>query len=176
MVQKTGYNAFSYGLLSLSVGIKTSSIHYHFPSKEHLGEALVRRYRERFAVVLEQIEAKHADAPARIGSYAEQFMQTLRPGGTICLCGMLASDYVTLPESVRREVRAFFAENEAWLTRILEDGRESGAFNFNSDAKDVAATFLSTLEGAMLGARLFDDKSRLRRAIVCWQNFLLVEI
>ena len=40
MVQTNGFNAFSYGGLSRTVGIKTSSIHYHFPNKEDLGEAL----------------------------------------------------------------------------------------------------------------------------------------
>jgi len=176
LVQTNGFNAFSYGHLSEAVGIKTASIHYHFPSKEHLGQALARRYRERFNAVLVQIEAEHPDAPARIEKYTEQFLQTLRQGGKICLCGMLASDYATLPETTRKEVRAFFTENEAWVTRILEQGLESGAFSFKSDARDVASTFLSTLEGAMLDARIFEDESRLQTAIDCWHNVLLSNV
>jgi len=176
LVQTNGFNAFSYGHLSESVGIKTASIHYHFPSKEDLGEALARRYRERFNNVLEQIEVENADAPARLDRYAEQFLLTLRQGGKICLCGMLASDYSTLPEKIRRQTRAFFTENEAWLTKILEQGKKSGAFSFKSDAGDVAITFFSTLEGAMLDARMFEDESRLHRAIDCWRDVLLLNV
>ena len=174
LVQKNGFNAFSYRHLSESVGIKTASIHYHFPSKEDLGEAMARRYRERFNTVLESIEAENSDAVTQIEQYAEQFLKTLRQGGKICLCGMLASDYATLPENARKEVRAFFADNEEWLTRILEQGRKSGAIHFKSEARDVAITFFATLEGAMLDARLFEDENRLKRVIDCWRNILVI--
>lgn len=176
LVQINGFNAFSYRHLSEAVGIKTASIHYHFPGKEDLGEALARRYREQFNDVLKRIEAENSAATARVEQYAEQFLQTLKHGGKICLCGMLASDYATLPEKVRVQIRAFFTENEAWLARILEQGKTSGAFGFESSAEDMAMTFFSMLEGAMLGARMFEDESRLQRAVNCWQNALLIKI
>ena len=48
LAQTRGYNAFSYRDISEVIGIKTSSIHYYFPTKGDLGEALVRRYRDNF--------------------------------------------------------------------------------------------------------------------------------
>jgi len=176
IVQTNGFNAFSYGRLSDAVGIKTASIHYHFPRKEDLGEALAQRYRERFNVVLERIEAENLGAPERIEKYCEQFIQTLKQGGKICLCGMLASDYATLPEKVRKQTRIFFTENEEWLARILDQGRKSGTFNFESEPNDIARTFFSTLQGALIDARMFDDESRLRRAIDCWQKVFLGKV
>ena len=173
LVQTDGFNAFSYGNLSESVGIKTASIHYHFPRKEDMGEALARRYRERFNAVLDRIEAENPGAPERIEKYCEQFIQTLKQGGKICLCGMLASDYATLPEKVRKQTRIFFTENEEWLARILDQGRKSGAFDFDSEPTDIARTFFSTLEGAMIDARMFEDESRLLRAIDCWQKVFI---
>ncbi|MDQ3750355.1 MAG: TetR/AcrR family transcriptional regulator [Acidobacteriota bacterium] len=175
LVQKYGFNAFSYQHLSEAVGIKTASIHYHFPGKENLGVALARRHRERFNAVLEQIEAENADAQTRIEQYAEQFLQTLRQGGKICLCGMLASDYATLPEKVRVQIRAFFTENEAWLTKVLKQGKKNGEFKFKGDAEDLAVAFFSMLEGAMLGARMFGDESRLQQVINCWRTALLIK-
>lgn len=175
LVQQFGFNAFSYRHLSEAVGIKTASIHYHFPGKENLGVALARRHRERFNHVLEQIEADHADAPTRIEQYAEQFLQTLRQGGKICLCGMLASDYATLPEAVRVQIRAFFTENEAWLTKVLKQGKKSGEFKFKCEAEDLAVAFFSMLEGAMLGARMFADENRLQQVINCWRTALLIK-
>src|SRR5256885_1147502 len=38
----------------------------------------------------------------------------------LCLCGMLASDFATLPKPMKDGVRAFFDANEAWLTRVIE--------------------------------------------------------
>ena len=42
----------------------------------------------------------------------------------MCLCGMLAAEYQTLPKPMRDAVIRFFDENEAWLEKVLEQGRE----------------------------------------------------
>ena len=44
----------------------------------------------------------------------------------MCLCGMLAADYETLPTPMREAVIRFFDANEAWLTRVLEEGAAEG--------------------------------------------------
>ena len=41
LVRTQGYAGFSYNDLSLAVGIRKASIHYHFPSKTDLGLALI---------------------------------------------------------------------------------------------------------------------------------------
>lgn len=175
LVQINGYNAFSYAHLAQTVGIKTASIHYHFPSKEFLGIAMVRRYRERFSEVLLAIESDNSGAVKRIEKYGEQFLATFNAGGKICLCGMLASDYETLPDNLRHEVREFFAVNQTWLTRIFEQGKAEGELRFSSEASELASTFLSSLEGSMLGARVFGDENRIRAAIECWQTLLTAQ-
>ncbi len=173
LVQIHGFNAFSYGDLAGIIGITTASIHYHFPTKEDLGEALVRRYREEFNAILETIKTENSDPQTRIEKYAEQFLTCLMPDGKICLCGMLASDYATLPEKMRDHVRAFFSENEAWLAETLEKGKGSGAFVFKSTSADMAMAFFSSLEGGMLDARMFEDDSRLQRIVDCWLESVL---
>ena len=39
VVQSRGYNALSFRELAKEVGIKSASIHYHFPTKGDLGAA-----------------------------------------------------------------------------------------------------------------------------------------
>ena len=46
LVEK-GYNAFSYADISKSIDIKTSSIHYHFPSKVDLCLAIIEVHQQR---------------------------------------------------------------------------------------------------------------------------------
>ena len=46
LVRVRGYNGFSYRDLAEQIGIKTASIHYHFPTKADLGEAMVENERE----------------------------------------------------------------------------------------------------------------------------------
>jgi len=71
----------------------------------------------------------------------------------MCLCGMLASDVATLPKAMRESIAEFFAENQAWLARVLERGGKRGEIRFEGSAVSMAAFFLSSLEGAMLVAR-----------------------
>jgi AcrR family transcriptional regulator len=44
-VQSHGYNALSFRELAKEVGIKSASVHYHFPTKGDLGAALARHVR-----------------------------------------------------------------------------------------------------------------------------------
>ena len=49
----------------------------------------------------------------------------------MCLCGMLAAEYQTLPEPMRDAVIGFFDENEAWVGAVLADGRDDGSLAFD---------------------------------------------
>jgi TetR/AcrR family transcriptional regulator, transcriptional repressor for nem operon len=164
MAQTRGYNAFSFRDLAVEVGIRAPSIHHHFATKADLGRLLMARYRERFAALLAGIEARTADPRRRIRRFVDLFRATLARGDRLCLCGMLATEYATLPASVRDEVRLFFGESEAWLARVIEEGRRTGVFARRGSAAKVASTLFAALEGAMISARTFGDASRLEDA------------
>ena len=44
----------------------------------------------------------------------------------MCMCGILAAEYQTLPEPMRTAVIGFFDENERWLPDVLAGGRRTG--------------------------------------------------
>jgi TetR/AcrR family transcriptional repressor of nem operon len=152
LVQVRGFNAFSYADVALAVGIQKASLHHHFATKADLGRALVGRYRLAFLKSLRAIEADTDDAKERLQRYAGLYGAVLRRK-RMCLCGMLASDVATLPKAMRESIAEFFAENQAWLARVLERGGKRGEIRFEGSAVSMAAFFLSSLEGAMLVAR-----------------------
>jgi TetR/AcrR family transcriptional repressor of nem operon len=160
LVQTRGFNGFSYADVSAEVGITTASLHYHFPGKAELGRALIERYAARFLEALAAISAGAPRAAARLEGYARLYGDVLA-GGRMCLCGMLAAEYETLPPPVQRAIRAFFDANETWLVGVLESGREEGDLSFTGPARDAALQWTSTLEGSMLLARPYGDASRL---------------
>jgi TetR/AcrR family transcriptional regulator, transcriptional repressor for nem operon len=163
LVQTRGYNAFSYRDLAERVGIRTASIHYHFPVKADLGKALMARYHAAVMAALEGIEAAvPTDPPEKLRRYASVLEGVLTCGDRVCLGGMLASDYATLPADLQREVRRFIDANEAWLEGVLASGRNSGVFSFPGEPRSVATGLFSGLEGAMLVARSCDDLERYR--------------
>jgi TetR/AcrR family transcriptional regulator, transcriptional repressor for nem operon len=159
LVQSRGFNAFSYGDIAIKLGITTASLHYHFPGKAQLGRALIARYAQRFTGALAQIDSGTNDAPAKLTGYADLYADALR-GQRMCLCGMLAAEYRTLPKPITDAVVAFFDENETWLERVLEQGRAAHTLRFEGSPRDTARMIISSLEGAMLVGRPYGDPER----------------
>jgi TetR/AcrR family transcriptional regulator, transcriptional repressor for nem operon len=163
LVQSRGYNGFSYADVAAELEITKASLHYHFPGKAELGQALVERYAARFAAALEQIDTAGGDAPAKLGAYTRIYADVLRDK-RMCLCGMLAADHDTLPAPMREAVVRFFDHNIGWLTGVLEQGRAEGSLGVDGSAAAAAQALLGGLEGAMLVARPYGDPSRFHAA------------
>jgi TetR/AcrR family transcriptional regulator, transcriptional repressor for nem operon len=163
LVQSRGFNGFSYADIAGELGISKASLHYHFPGKAELGEALIGRYASRFADALEEIDRRGVDAPRKLDAYARVYAEVLRDG-RMCLCGMLAADYDTLPMAMREAVIRFFDENEAWLAGVLEQGQEEGSLHLNGSVRQAAQALVGGLEGAMLIARPYGDIARFQAA------------
>ena len=161
LVQERGFNGFSYADVAAELRITKPALHYHFSSKAELGEALMARYASRFAQALANIGV--ADAPAKLDGYVRLYLQVLRHR-RMCLCGMLAAEYQTLPAGMQNAVVRFFDQNETWLQRVLEQGHADGSLQLTGSARDAARLIVSGLEGAMLVARPYGDITRFQAA------------
>jgi TetR/AcrR family transcriptional regulator, transcriptional repressor for nem operon len=160
LIMLRGYNGFSYRDLSSLVGVKTSSIHYYFPSKDDLVLEAVNAYSNE---VLNAIHAMNAMLPAdaKLSKYTKLFGKTLGDGDQICLCGMLAADIESLPDNIRRAVQAFFKANESWLTKVLEQGMQERTLAVNGKPEAAARALFAAYQGSVLASRLFHTKARL---------------
>jgi TetR/AcrR family transcriptional repressor of nem operon len=163
LVQVRGFNGFSYADVAAELSVTKASLHYHFPSKADLGEAIIARYAERFADALARIDADGAAAPAKLAAYADLYAEVLRDE-RMCLCGMLAAEYETIPSPIRGAVVRFLDDNEAWLTLVLEQGRREGSLSFVGSTAVLARSIVSGLEGALLIARPYREVERFETA------------
>ena len=159
LVQTRGFNGFSYADIAEALEVTKASLHYHFPSKADLGKRLIERYEETFLALLKAIDATGAAPREKLKRYARIYADVLRDN-RMCLCGMLASDYATLPKPMKEEVTHFFDENEHWLAAVLEQGRKSGGLAFKGSALELARVIVGSLEGAMMLARSYGDAAR----------------
>src|SRR4051794_14174270 len=78
LVQRQGFNAFSYADVSAEVRITKASLHHHFPTKAALGQALITRYKASFLAALEGIDECVGQPPAKLRAYAEIYLSVLR--------------------------------------------------------------------------------------------------
>lgn len=172
LLQERGYNAFSYRDLSRQVGIQTSSIHYYFPTKEDLAKALTVRYRDHFRVALSQIDEQTQNPKTKLELYLRLFTESFKSSNRVCLCSMLATDFANLPEPVQEEIKNLFADNERWLTKVLEAGREQGVLKFEGAPELKAKAIFAALEGATISARTFEDEGRIA-CVTDWLKSIL---
>ena len=125
-------------------GIKSSSVHYHFPKKEDLGSALVERYSERFFSALEKRSAKAKTPADKLKAFTRVYRDALVEDDAICLCGLLGAESGGLPHPLAEGVQNFFNANIDWVANALPD-RLSRA-----ERKKLAATLLANHQGAMM--------------------------
>jgi TetR/AcrR family transcriptional regulator, transcriptional repressor for nem operon len=156
LAQSRGFNGFSYADIAAALKITKASLHYHFATKADLGRALIARYTARFQAALDALEGTPANILRRYVKLYEDVLVRDR----MCMCGMFAAEYSTLPGPMRNELRRFFNKNEEWLARHLEQGRTNGGFEYEGSSVEMARMLTAGLEGAMLLARSFEEPKR----------------
>jgi len=149
-VQSHGYNALSFRELAKEVGIKSASVHYHFPTKGDLGAALARRYTEEGAAYLAELLARSEDVTWCMDKYTEIFRSALANDNRMCLCGIMSAELDDLPTEVRTEVDKFAAMNVGWLAKVLSRAKPSAT---DQDLQEHAMAIFAAIEGAQLVAR-----------------------
>lgn len=149
-IRSVGFNAVSFRDIAEDVGIRSASIHYHFPKKEDLGIGLVERYCERFQAGLDAIDT--TDPAAAMSAFVDLYGDALTVGEEICLCAMLGAETNGLPVSVKHRVRRFFDLNINWLKAF--QARHDLAGRRFSPTEIVAM-----LEGAMIVATVMDSRA-----------------
>src|SRR5258707_6791147 len=89
-IRSAGYGGFSFRDLAAELGIKSASVHHHFPTKAALAAAVVRRYADRFlATVASRPNETGDDA---ISAYRSAFRKALERDWRMCLCALLGAN------------------------------------------------------------------------------------
>ena len=143
-----GYAAFSFRELAFELGIKSASVHYHFPTKVHLGLAVAQSYRERLAADLANIVSLALGAQEAIDSYVALFRQEASSSQRMTFCTMLSADIHQLPPEICAEMRAFYELNLHWLAaRFAQLGLDEDV------QQERACQTFALLQGALTGAK-----------------------
>lgn len=162
MVQARGYNALSFREVAKEVGVKSASIHYHFPTKGDLAAALARRYTDEGGAYLEGLLAVSQDRAFLMENYTRIFRLALVDDNRMCLCGIMAAEHHDLPVEVRAEIDRFTEVNVQWLVKVLSLGITAGDADL---LRRKARAIYAAIGGAQLLARGCGDISAYDQAV-----------
>lgn len=144
-IRNAGYAGFSFRDLAEQMGIKSASVHHHFPTKAAMAAAVARRYGDRFMSVV--AKQPNETAEQAITAYRSAFRAALDRDGRMCLCGVLGAEVGGLSPEVADEILSFFRRCIDDLSqRIGGGGAETRAFHI-----------MATLEGGMMLSRAYKD-------------------
>ncbi len=105
-MRRGGFNGFSFRDIATDVGVKSSSVHYHFATKEKLAAAVIRRYTESVSGLIDAGFAREGDAMA---VWTRAFRTTVDLPEHMCPCTVLGAAAMDLPQEVVVEVKGFFS-------------------------------------------------------------------
>src|ERR1051325_1141689 len=147
-MQHGGFGGFSFREIAADVGIKSSSVHYHFPTKEDLAAAVIRRWAEYTSELIDKELEKDPD-PVRV--WTKAFRGTAFSEAHMCPCTVLGAASQDLPKQVAQEVRGFF--------KVCQDTPVA-----EGPSPSRAAEVLSTRRGALVLATAVGDRAEYARA------------
>jgi TetR/AcrR family transcriptional repressor of nem operon len=147
-IQRGGFGGFSFRDIAADVGIKSSSVHYHFPTKDDLAASVVRRWSDSAARTID-LALEHDPDPSRV--FRDIFGGTAHSPERMCPCTVLGAALQDLPAQAAAAVKSFFQMCEH---KMMSHGL----------AKSEASKVLATLLGAIILATAFGDASEYDRA------------
>ena len=155
-VQQAGIEAVTFRDLGKAVGIKSSSVIYHFKNKDGLMLEIAQDYVDGFFNRIKEIDDNFDQPRDKLTALVDLFEEVVLDG-KLCLCGMLASDLSALDDKTAHVVKRFFERLEAWIAKVITSrGHYSDEYT-----ADLAYIILSGLEGAMLLDKTVGQTKRL---------------
>lgn len=156
LIRERGYNAFSFYDIANNLGIKNSSIHYHFPSKTDLGVAVVKAHLERLK---EFRTHSHRTNPEIVLKQFMYIYSQLKLANRVCIVGSLAPEVLTVDSALAEQLGIFVRYALDFVTELLERGREEKKFAFEGAARTQALMIQTNLLAALQLTRLTEDES-----------------
>ena len=151
LIRKRGFNAFSYSDIATMLDIRNAAVHYHFPSKSDLGNAVM----EAEVLRLTEYRRQHGGLPGdeQLKHLVETFYYSAQTH-MLCLVGALTPEFATFDDGMQMTLQRMCAAIRDWITDFLGQARTTGRLHFEGTAEDRAVLVLSTLLSSLLLSRV----------------------
>ncbi len=172
MCQQAGVHSISFREIGSRVGIRSASVHHHFPTKSDLLIALVKQYQDGFKATLDQISASGKTPVHQLSAFLNVLEDCLVAKNRCCLCTVLAVESDSVCCTTQFEVNNFFDIATGWLAELLQSGRSEKELNFTDDPKVVAETFMASMNGIVIAAKRHGGVQAFKRMTGWWLAML----
>ncbi len=165
LIREKGFNAFSFSDISKQLNIRNASIHYHFPTKTHLGVAIVAEHQAQLENLIKTSDGK--DPLKKLNAFLSIYTYA-KSENKICLVGSLATDLYTVEPQIQTELKKFVDNILNWVTATLDEGRNKKVFFFDINARTKALMIITNMLAAVQLTRLTgkQDFQQIKQTII----------
>jgi AcrR family transcriptional regulator len=157
-----------------ATGLQKGGIYRHFESKEQLAlesfDYAVQVMTDRFRDALDGKRTALERLHAIISIFAEIPTNPPVPGGCPVMNAALENDDGN--PALRARARDAMDGLRALVVRVAKGGIQRGEVRREVDPDDLASVLISTLEGAVMLSKLYDDPAHVRRAVAHLERYL----
>lgn len=165
-IVKGGYGSFSFRDIAEEVGIKSASVHYHYPTKADLVVAVMARFTEDFQRVLPDPNTEEFDAKSTLNAFIDAFRMQNVDRHSMSICTMLTADKQQLSAPVSQSLADFYQVKLAWLTKVFM--RLEGTSEEVSNTR--AGQFIATLHGASVLVQATGEQAWYEKVASSWRQ------
>lgn len=160
LLQRHGFNGFSFQHIADDLGIKKPSLYEHFKTKEILGVEMIAEYHRSFAQWTKTIEM--FDPIDQLSALFELYYRFSTNQGECCPVSMLITDYISLPAKMKKALNEMFEFQTEWIQGILKAGQKQKSIRTDIPLPALTQLVVSASFGSQLVARINKTPQALR--------------
>ncbi|ORT58936.1 TetR/AcrR family transcriptional regulator [Streptomyces sp. CB03238] len=163
LVQRQGYVGTGIKQIAKEAGATLGSVYHFFPGgKEAVAVAAIKHSDEEFAAILREALDSEDDPAAAVDACARLLAGALRESGWVDGCPVTAAALETLGDTDSEIQGACVAALRGWQDLVADKLLRTGLAA--TDARELAGTVISTLEGAEVTAQVTRSEEPLLQA------------
>jgi len=140
--------------------VSKSNMYYHFSNKEEILEAVVDYWIAMYHYAMEEVlNQQHLSVEQRVTMFLMQLAEgvQVREFKGSCPFITLAIQCPAQASQLKERIGLFFAELQSRVSLLIAQGIERGEFRKTIQPEEVAALFITNLEGALFIAETQKD-------------------
>ena len=175
LFNQQGYAGASMADIMAAVGLQKGGLYNHFANKDELAIAAFAYQWQQMNRLLAEALAKADPSPtgqllAVVAMHGDLATGGLPVGGCPLLNTAVDSDDGNV--LLRAQVQGAIGEWQGLIVALVQQGQQQGELRTDVVAKDVAATIIGGLEGALMLSMLFKDATYHRQMVAHLQAYV----
>ncbi|RDL44956.1 hypothetical protein DN730_04885 [Marinomonas piezotolerans] len=169
-ILKHGYKAMSFRDLAAQVGIKSASVHYHFPTKADLLQALLVRHQSTLEAAMKPPKKKRQAAQKALNQFIECYRDITISRGSMALSAVLLAEHSLLDAQSKEQLNDLYQWQCDWLATIVSYLHKAEVPT-DSD-RQYASQIMASLHGASILAKATQDADIFDQVTQPWRTLV----